>query len=217
MDQPNVDRRRRKWRRMMEFTPSASIIALTLSVLSFYRSYFYINQQLDVTVTEVSYGTNRGELYMTVAFSNGGNRDAAVLRVEPALWARGAKSQGQWLPVVERVSPDLPLVSPKTPLVVKSGGVEVLTLSTLLNPDQAEKTLVVSQGAAFLGIRVATMNSDGNLYKLEHPVARLLIEKSGRITGAVPAIHRTLSGFADIEAVPPGDSLTENKQMPFVW
>ena len=87
------------WRTLMDPTASATLLALVLSVLSFYRSYFYINQQLDVTVTEVSYGTNRGELYMTVAFSNGGNRDAAVLRVEPAMWARRAKPEPEWVPV----------------------------------------------------------------------------------------------------------------------
>jgi hypothetical protein len=205
------------WRKWIDLTQSASIIALALSLLSFYRSYFYINQQLDVTVTEVSYGTNRGELYMTVAFSNGGNRDAAVLRVEPALWTRRSKPEPEWVPVVERVAPDIPIVAPRTPLVVKSGGVEVLSLSTMLNAAEAEKTLMASQGGAFLGIRVATMNSDGNLYLLEHPVARLLIDGQGRIVRADPAIHRTLSGFSDLQAAPPGDSLTPNKQTPFVW
>jgi hypothetical protein len=214
----NMERRRRNWRRWMDFTPSASIIALALSVLSFYRSYFYINQKLEVTVTEVSYGTNRGELYMTIAFSNAGNRDAAVLRVEPALWARiPSKPAPEWVAVSTPVSPDLPLVAPRTPLVVNSGGVEVVTLSTLLNPEQAEKGLVTTEGGAFLGIRVATMNSDGNLYKLELPVARLVIDRRGRITGADPAIHQTLSGFSDVEGVPPGDALTNNKQTPFVW
>ena len=83
------------WRKWMDFGQSASIIALALSLFSFYRSYVYVNQKLDVTVTEVSYGTNRGELYMTVAFSNGGNRDAAVLRIEPALWTQAQiKSHG---------------------------------------------------------------------------------------------------------------------------
>jgi hypothetical protein len=201
----------------MQFTPSASIIALVLSLLSFYRSYFYINQQLDVTVTEVSYGTNRGELYMTVAFSNSGNRDAAVLRVEPALWAKRSKAEAEWVPVIEPVAADIPIVSPRTPLVVKSGGVEVLSLSTMLNPGEAEKTILLAQGGAFLGIRVATMNSDGNLYLLEHPVARLLIDDKGRIMRADPAIHRTLSGFSDVQAFPPGDLLTPNKQTPFVW
>src|SRR6187549_361127 len=106
----SVDRRRSvNWRRLMDFTPSASLIALVLSLLSFYRSYFYVSQQLDVTVTEVSYGTNRGELYMTVAFSNGGNRDAAVLRVEPALWARGPGNAFEWVPLVEQVAPELPV------------------------------------------------------------------------------------------------------------
>jgi hypothetical protein len=202
----------------MDFSSLATLVALTLSVLSFYRSYFYINQRLDVTVTEVSYGTNRGELYMTIAFSNGGNRDAAVLRVEPALWARGDKPTPQWMPIVQRVAADMPVVVPRTPLVVKSGGVEVITVSTLLNPGDAEKTLAATQsGSAFLGIRVATMNSDGNLYLLEHPVARLLIDGRGRIVRADPAIHRTLPGFTDLQTAPPGDSLTPNKQTPFVW
>jgi hypothetical protein len=217
MEQPTEKRRRPDWRKLVDLTQSASIIALALSLLSFYRSYFYVNQKLDVTVTEVSYGTNRGELYMTIAFSNGGNRDAAVLRVEPALWGRNSKGMPEWVPVVRPVSPDIPIVAPRTPLVVKSGGVEVLTLSTMLNPAEAEKMLVSSQEGAFLGIRVATMNSDGNLYLLEHPVARLLVDGKGRIMGADPAIHRTLSGFSDLQAPPPGDSLTANKQTPFVW
>jgi hypothetical protein len=209
--------KRQVLRRVWDFTPSASIIALVLSLLSFYRSYFYVNQQLEVTVTEVSYTTNRGELYMTVAFSNGGNRDAAVLRVEPALWARTNGPDPAWRPVVEPVAADLPVVTPKTPLVVKSGGVEVLSLSTLLNAGEAEKTIVQEEGGAFLGVRVATMNSDGNLYLLETPVARLQMDEKGRILRAEPAIHRKLSGFNDLRAVPPGERLTANKQTPFVW
>ena len=211
------DEQRTSRRARIDVTTMATMVALALSVLSFYRSYFYINQQLDVTVTEVSYGTNRGELYMTVAFSNGGNRDAAVLRLEPALWTRRAKSDPEWAPVVERVSADIPIVAPRTPLIVKSGGVEVLTVSVMLSPGDAEKALASALGGTFLGIRVATMNSDGNLYLLEHPVARLLIDGKGRIVSADPAIHRTLPGFEDLRAAPPGDSLTSNKQTPFVW
>jgi hypothetical protein len=208
----------RGWRKWISFNESASVIALVLSLLSFYRSYFYVNQNLEVTVTEVSYGTNRGELYMTVAFSNGGNRDAAVLRVEPAFWTRRADTaKPAWVPVVKPVSPQIPLVAPRTPLVVESGGVAVLTLSTLLNAVDAEKTFVSAEGGAYLGIRVATMNSDGNLYLLEHPVARLSMDAQGRILRADPAIHRTLPGFTDVQAAPPGDSLTTNKQTPFVW
>ena len=179
----------------------ATIVALALSLLSFYRSYFYINQQLDVTVTEVSYGTNRGELYMTVAFSNGGNRDAAVLRIEPALWTRRAKSD-RWVPLVERVSPTFR--SWRRGLRWSSSpAASRCCLSTMLNAADAEKALASAQGGAFLGIRVATMNSDGNLYLLEHPVARLLIDGKGRIVSADPAIHRTLPGFDDLRAAPP--------------
>jgi len=206
-----------RWRRLMDFNASATSIALVLSLLSFYRSYFYVNQKLEVTVTEVSYGTNRGELYMTVAFSNSGNRDAAVLRVEPAIWGRGTKPDPAWIPVIKPVAREIPLVAPRPPLVVKSGGVEVLALSTMLSALDAEKTSVATQGAAYLGIRVATMNSDGDLYLLEHPVARLSMDPKGRILSAEPAIHRTLSGFSDVQAAPPGDSLTSNKQTPFVW
>ena len=31
------------------------------------------------------------------------------------------------------------------------------------------------------------------------------------------AIHRSLSGFADVEGLPPGDQLQSNKKTPFVW
>jgi len=65
-------------RARMDLTAIVAVSALAVSGLSFYRSYIYTNQQLDITVTEVSYVTNQGELYLTVAFSNGGNRDAQV-------------------------------------------------------------------------------------------------------------------------------------------
>jgi hypothetical protein len=219
MDESQVARQpASRWRKWVDITQSASIIALAVSLLSFYRSYFYVSQELAVTVTEVSYGTNRGELYMTVAFSNGGNRDAAVLRIEPALWSNASDSQGPlWKPLVEPVDAKIPLVAPSTPLVVKSGGVEVLRLATLLDAADVEKTGTSTQGSFFLGVRVATMNSDGNLYLLEHPVARLELAKDGRILKADPAIHRTLSGFSDVHLAPPGDSVTKNKQTPFVW
>lgn len=206
------------WLAWMDLTTVATIVALVLSALSFYRGYIYVNQRLDVTVTEVSYTTNRGELYMTVAFSNGGNRDAAVLRVEPAYWAKGGDASGQkWVPLTDTVDPDIPLAAPKTPMIVKSGGVEVVTLSTRLSADDAERAWVPAQGGAFVGIRVATMNADGNLYLLEHPVAQLVIDAKGRIQKAEATIHRTLAGFSDLQAYPPGDTLSTNKQTPFVW
>jgi hypothetical protein len=218
MDEPQLERRTAgRWRKWIDITQSASIIALAVSLVSFYRSYFYVSQELAVTVTEVSYGTNRGELYMTVAFSNGGNRDAAVLRIEPALWSKISDDKAEWKPLVVPVAPHIPLVEPRIPLVVKSGGVEVLRLSTLLNAGDVEKTGASTQGGAYLGVRVATMASDGNLYLQEHPVARLELAADGRILKADPAIHRSLSGFSDIQLAPPGDSVTANKQTPFVW
>ena len=48
-----------------------ALAAFTLSGLSFYVSYVYKSQELDIQVTSVSFNTNQGELYMTVAFSNG--------------------------------------------------------------------------------------------------------------------------------------------------
>lgn len=206
------------WRKWVDFGQSATIVALALSLFSFYRSYVYVNQRLDVTVTEVSYGTNSGELYMTVALSNGGNRDAAVLRMEPTLWARGSDGKPQWVAVTAPVAADLPLVIPRVPLVVKSGGVEVVKLSNLLNAMDAEKRLVsLPKDGAFLGIRVATMASDGNLYLIEHPVARLSVDENGRILSAAAAIDKSLVGFANNETSPPGDAIQNNLQKPFVW
>jgi hypothetical protein len=214
----DTPRRRRDWGKWIDFGQSATIIALTLSLFSFYHSYVYVNQQLDVTVTEVSYGTNSGELYMTVAFTNGGNRDAAVLRLEPALWARGPDGKPKWIPVTTPVSADLPVVTPRVPLVVKSGGIEVVKLANMLNAVDAEKRLVsLPKDGAFLGIRVTTMASDRNLYLIEHPVARLTIDGNGRILGATPAIDKSLPGFTDVEKDPPGDAITNNRQKPFVW
>jgi hypothetical protein len=222
MTEEAAARRGFNWHKWVDLGQTATIVALSLSLFSFYRSYVYVNQKLDVMVTEVSYGTNTGELYITVALSNGGNRDAAVLRIEPALWARGQKNMPQWVALTRPVGPDLPLVSPRVPMVVKSGGVEVLKLSTMLNASEAEKQLVRSQDGAFLGLRVVTMASDGNLYRIERPVARLNIDSKGRIMGATPAIHTSVAGFADLQQEPPGDapsgtSVTANKKTPFVW
>src|SRR5262245_21724581 len=124
----------------MDLTTIMALIALAISGLSFYRSYIYKSQNLRITVTEVSYLTNQGGLYMTIAFSNDGNRDAAVLRVEPALWDAERSPEPAWAPLINRVHANIPVTSPKTPLVVKAGGVEVVTLSAVLNPDNAERS-----------------------------------------------------------------------------
>src|SRR5262247_3412614 len=195
-----------------------SVAALALSGLSFYVSYLYKNQQLELTVTDVSFITNQGEVYMTVAFSNGGNRDAALLRVEPALWARkDNKSKAEWTPLDTKVGSTVPLADPKVPLIVKAGGVEVVKLSAKLTADDAEHAVVEKQAGAFLGVVVATMNSDGNLYKVQHPVARLDIDAAGHIRGAAPTIHQSLQGFKNVDSTPPGDQLQENEKTPFVW
>src|SRR6266581_6084218 len=96
---PNEREPMKKWRAQTDLTTMVALMALAISGLSFYRSYIYTKQDLEVTVTEVSYVTNQGELYMTIAFSNGGNRDAAVLRVEPAVWIANQKPKPAWLPL----------------------------------------------------------------------------------------------------------------------
>jgi len=200
----------------LELGTVMAVVALAISGLSFYRSYIYTKQDLEVTVTEVSYLTNQGGVYMGIAFSNGGNRDAAVLRVEPAVWSPNRTPKPAWVALLDRVHPNIAVTTPKTPLVVKAGGVEVVTLSAALDAAIAEQSST-SDGGAFLGIRVATMNSDGNLYLLEHAVARLILDAQGRIQRAEPAIHQTLRGFEDLQVAPPGDKLQSNKRTPFVW
>jgi hypothetical protein len=109
----------------MDLTTILAIAALALSGLS-YWSYLYTHQQLDVTVTDVSYVTNQGGLYMTVAFANSGNRDAALLRVEPALWGRRDKPEAEWMPLTGQIDPGIADTSPKMPTVVKAGEVEMV-------------------------------------------------------------------------------------------
>src|SRR5262245_56193138 len=174
-------------RARLDLATLIAISALTLSALGFYRSYLYTSQQLDVTVTDVSYVTNQGGLYMTVAFANGGNRDAALLRVEPALWGRRDTSEPEWIPLAGQIDPGIPITDPKMPTVVEDGGVALVKISAALDPADAERA-VTSQGGAYVGIRVATMNSDGNLFFVQHPVARIVIDKEGRIRGAEAAI-----------------------------
>jgi len=198
------------------FTSTIAILALVVSGLGFYRSYIYKDQSLYLTVTEVSYMTNAGGLYMTVAFSNAGNRDAALLRVEPALWSRHGKADPEWVPLNRKVAPTIPLANPRVPTIVKAGGLELVTLAVQLEPDDAEAATSITPGTAYLGLRVATMNSDGNLYFVQHPVARLTLD-DGKIVGAEPTIHRSLSGFVSLAGAPPGDQLQSNEKTPFVW
>jgi hypothetical protein len=195
-----------------------ALVALLLSATSFYWSYFYTKHDLEVTVTEVSYSTNLGEVYMTVAFSNDGNRDAALLRVEPALWSkRKGADKPDWDPLDTKVGKDVPLTDPKVPMTVKAGGVEVVRLAAKLTANDAEGATVASQGGAYLGLIVASMKSDGKLYLLQHPVAELAVDPSGHIHGAKATIHRSLFGFANLAGTPPGDQLQENEKTPFVW
>lgn len=208
-----------RWEKIKnDLTVLLAVAAFALSALSFYVSYIYTKQALEIQVTSVSYNTNQGEVYMTVAFSNGGNRDAALLRVEPALWSkRRAASHAEWTPLDTRVARDVPLTDPKVPTTVRAGGVELIRLAARLTADDAESAAVASQGGAFLGVIVASMNSDGRLYLVQHAVARLEVDASGRIHGAEPTIHRSLSGFENIEGTPPGDQLQKNEKTPFVW
>src|SRR4029450_9088672 len=116
-------------RKNLDITVMIAIMALALSAVSFYRGYIYTKQQLDVTVTEVSYKTNQGALYMTVAFSNGGDRGGALLRIEPALWGRRDTPNLRWVPIVGRVHSDIPPTDPKVPTIIKAGGVESVALA----------------------------------------------------------------------------------------
>src|SRR5438552_16756183 len=146
-----------------------ALAAFTLSGASFYVSYLYKNQDHEVQVTSGSYNTNQGEVYMTVAFSNGGNRDAALLRVEPALWAKRPNAEkAEWKALDTKVAKDIPLTDPKIPTTVKAGGVEVVRLSARLTAEAAESATVASEEGAYIGVIIASMNSDGKLYMVEH-------------------------------------------------
>jgi hypothetical protein len=157
-------------------------------------------------------------LYMTVAFSNGGNRDAALLRVEPALWSqRKGATKADWAALDTKVDKDVPLADPKVPTTVKAGGVEVVRLAAKLTAQDAEAAAQASKDGAYLGVVIASMNSDGKLYLVEHPVARLTLDAAGHIKGAEATIHKSLAGFSNYEATPPGDQLQQNEKTPFVW
>lgn len=206
---------RQSIRDWLNLTAIATLVALALSLYNFYRSYLYVNEQLDVTVSEVSYMTNKQELYMVLAFSNAGNRDAAIVRVEPLMWKKQEHTEG-WAALTDRVT-DIPLTSPRTPLVVRAGGVEVVTLSTKVDPAEAERFHHPTLGGTYLGIRVATLNASGNLYDIEQAVARLNLDGAGNISDAGATVHRSLPAFSDLKVPPPGDAPAKTRQTPAVW
>lgn len=217
MTEQTRDSIRQAIRDWLNLTAIATLVALALSLYNFYRSYLYVSEDLDVTVTEVSYMTNKQELYIVIAFANPGNRDAAVLRVEPLLWKAQESSEG-WAALTDRVT-DVPLTAPRTPLIVRAGGVEVVTLSTKLDPVEAEGFQHHALAGTYLGVRLATMNASGSLFEIQHAVARLKIDGAGLINGAEPAVHASLPAFSTIDVPPPGDNPdpARPRQTPAVW
>src|SRR5258707_13468462 len=99
---PNDNDSTRELRAKVDLTTLMALIALAISGLSFYRGYIYTKQDLEVTVTEVSYMTNQGGVYMGIAFSNGANRDAAVLRAEPAVWSTNRPRKPEGLTLITK-------------------------------------------------------------------------------------------------------------------
>ena len=109
------------------------------------------------------------------------------------------------------------MTSPRTPLVVRAGGVEVVTLSAQVDPVEAERFHHPTLGGTYLGIRVATLNASGSLYDIEHTVARLNLDSAGSISDAVASVHRSLPAFSDLKVPPPGDPPAKTRQTPAVW
>jgi hypothetical protein len=108
-------------------------------------------------------------------------------------------------------------VAPRTPLVVKSGGVEVLRLSTLLNAADVEKT-----GASTQGRRLPRRaGCDHELRRQPVPAGASRGSSGSGRRRAHPEGGPGHSSLAvrilDVYLAPPGDSVTANKQTPFVW
>ena len=67
----------------------------------------------------------------------------------------------------------------------------------------------MSTGIAGLSIEDSTADKSDPLFDFQLSVERIMAARA--------AIDRTLPGFSDIQRVPPGDAITNNKQRPFVW
>jgi hypothetical protein len=196
----------------LNLTAVATVVALLLSVFNFYFSYLYVSNRLAVTSTEAGYDWNG--LYMTVVVSNGGNRDAAILRIEPALWSPGETAcDKRWQRLETQVHPEVPIVSPKTPMVLKAGGVAVLELSALLPFPDVERMRLEAEQGTFVGIRVVAVSSDGRRYQLERPVVRL----DTRASSAAATIPGTVDAFAISCEGPPGTPPPSADEGPYVW
>ena len=196
----------------LNLTAVATIVALLLSVFNFYFNYLYVSNRLAVTSTEAGYDWNG--LYMTVVVSNGGNQDAAILRIEPVLWHPDeASCDVRWKRLEAQVHPDVPIVSPKTPMVLKAGGVAVLELSALLPFPDVERTRLEAEQGSFVGMRIVAVSSDGRRYQIERPVARV-DTKTSSVSAAIPG---TVDAFAISCEGPPGTPPPSADAGPYVW
>src|SRR3954462_5633482 len=101
------DHKTRTWVPHIELGTVLAVAALLVSGLSFYQGHLYTKQDLEITVIVVSYVTNQGGVYITIAFSTGGNRDTSVLRVEPLFWTAETMPQAAWKALLDKVHPEI--------------------------------------------------------------------------------------------------------------
>lgn len=206
-----------KFSQWLNLTAVATVVALALSLVNFYYSFFYVSNDVSVTVTEVIYDPNTAQLYMTVALANGGNRDAALLRVEPVLWRAGAEPDARWQALEQPIAANIPLISPATPLVIKAGAVAVTASSTLLDATAAEAQRDTARGGIYLGVRVGMVDAEGHRFLVAHPVARLVTDDSGRTLRGEAVISGSFPAFSARSTEPPGRSPDQAEAGPYVW
>jgi hypothetical protein len=176
-----------------------SVLALLVSALGFYFSNLRVSHKFHLTTAAVE--TDHNNL-KTITFklivSNPGNRDAALLNVEPVVWMMATEamkqdmdlnrrilerhpslndgaalpmSDNEWLPLQDQKRSDLPTI-------VKPGSISVVTVSGTLDEVLADPSHIYtkvlngkSDAAIAFGANVLSADSYGTRYRIKAPIA----------------------------------------------
>lgn len=179
---------------------AVSSLAFLVSLTTLYFSQLRVSQKLSVSAVSITQTDNYAKARLRVAFTNAGNRDAAVLDVQALAWIMGGEAMKKSMEFNEEVykrypqlrrpgEAEMPLESwrplnneegGRDPVLVKPGSISVVEVSgdtEFVGDDSYNlytKTLVPRTVYAIaLGVRVTAMNSSGVRYVSRLPVAYL--------------------------------------------
>lgn len=160
----------------LNFALLVAIFSAGLSAFNFYFANLRLVQRLEVTTVDGNWSDIDSTLSLRLAFVNSGNREAAILDVQPSLWQYRPSSSGVWQRISDfNVSDHSAVVRPGDIVVIDvSGGVarSKVDLATFLVPHNNTFWIMA-------GVYVDAINSKGDRYISHFPAAYLQLATPG--------------------------------------